>query len=129
MSRSPSCGTAPPVHPPLRWRYGLCAVVLAATSAGCTFRHHVVQLPSCGIDPAPVAQHTIELRSLSQTPESPEPPSCPAGRCSAGEPQVALGVARPALCNDYPVTYRVIQPDTVARVRLVDQVTVKPSSP
>lgn len=93
----------------------------------------MVQLPSCNGDARPTVHHVLELRPLGQPSPQPHPPqqalACPAGRCNAGEPQVALAVARPALCNDYPVTYRVIQPDTVARVRLVDQLSFTPTPP
>lgn len=133
MLLSHSCAPKPQPKTRVRPLLTLSFVALTTFGAGCSFRHQVVHLPPCGSDATPTAHHVLELRPLVQQSPQPHPPqqdsACPSGRCNAGEPQVALAVARPALCNDYPVTYRVIQPDTVARVRLVDQLSFTPPPP
>ena len=44
--------------------------------------------------------------------------------CGAKPPYYATAVTRPALCNDYPVEYRVQVPDTDTRIRTIDRVVL-----
>jgi len=51
---------------------------------------------------------------------APAPAATVCTTCSA-TPVVGYAITRPALCNDYPVTYRVQMPEVDDRVRLVDR--------
>lgn len=44
--------------------------------------------------------------------------------CGAKAPYHAVAVTRPALCNDYPVEYRVQVPETDARIRQIDRIVL-----
>ena len=48
----------------------------------------------------------------------------PCADCNAKPPYYAVAVTRPALCNDYPVEYRVQVPESDARVRPVDRMVL-----
>lgn len=52
-----------------------------------------------------------------------EKPS-PCVDCNAKAPYYATAVTRPALCNDYPVEYRVQVPESDARIRTIDRVVL-----
>lgn len=51
---------------------------------------------------------------------APAPAATVCTTCSA-TPVVGYAITRPALCNDYPVTYRVQMPEVDDRVRQVDR--------
>ncbi|MDH4393004.1 MAG: hypothetical protein QE285_16480 [Aquabacterium sp.] len=51
---------------------------------------------------------------------APAPVAAVCTNCVAN-PVVGYAITRPALCNDYPVTYRVQMPEVDDRVRLVDR--------
>ncbi len=48
----------------------------------------------------------------------------PCAECNAKPPYYAVAVTRPALCNDYPVEYRVQVPESDARIRPVDRMVL-----
>lgn len=51
-------------------------------------------------------------------------PSPTCADCAGKAPYYAVAVTRPALCNDYPVEYRVQVPESDARIRQIDRVVV-----
>ncbi len=51
---------------------------------------------------------------------APAPAATVCTTCSA-TPVMGYAITRPALCNDYPVTYRVQMPEVDDRVRQVDR--------
>jgi len=54
--------------------------------------------------------------------EKPAAPPC--ADCGPKAPYYAVAVTRPALCNDYPVEYRVQVPETDARIRPIERVVL-----
>lgn len=50
--------------------------------------------------------------------------NAPCLNCNVKAPYYATAVTRPALCNDYPVEYRVQVPDSDARIRTIDRVVL-----
>ena len=55
---------------------------------------------------------------------SAKPASQPCVDCGPKAPYYAVAVTRPALCNDYPVEYRVQVPETDARIRPIERVVL-----
>jgi len=53
-----------------------------------------------------------------------KPAAQPCADCGPKAPYYAVAVTRPALCNDYPVEYRVQVPETDARIRPIERVVL-----
>ncbi len=106
-------------------RMGTLFVALAAAWAatGCASTSPWSESQRCAGDSAvcPVS-HTLGPAPV-RIGEAPAA-SCTSGCDGQAEARVALAVTRPSLCNDFPVTYRVMIPDTESRVRHVDRVNV-----
>ncbi len=65
---------------------------------------------------APLALLTACASPLTIVVSAPTQAATPCTDCAAA-PSNGLAVARPAPCNDYPVTYRAQAPDHLERVR------------
>jgi hypothetical protein len=71
---------------------------LLGVTAGCA------QLPALKSEAKPAAQPCVD--------------------CGPKAPYYAVAVTRPALCNDYPVEYRVQVPETDARIRPIERIVL-----
>jgi len=61
----------------------------------------------------------VPLKSADQGDKQADCPDC-----GAKPPYYATAVTRPALCNDYPVEYRVQVPETDPRIRPIERVVM-----
>ncbi len=78
-----------------------------------------LSLLAAGLLSGCAATQTVTVKPLAADP-APAPAATVCTTCSAS-PVVGYAITRPALCNDYPVTYRVQMPEVDDRVRLVDR--------
>lgn len=85
-------------------------------------------LPMAGAagDPSPLEKAAAPAKPSASAPAAKG--AAPTSGCAdcASQPQAyyAVAVTRPALCNDYPVEYRVQVPDTDARIRPIDRIVL-----
>ena len=59
---------------------------------------------------------------VNEKAEAPPAPTC--ADCAVKAPYYAVAVTRPALCNDYPVEYRVQVPESDTRIRQIDRIVM-----
>jgi len=67
---------------------------------------------------------TAGCAQLPELKSAEKPPAQPCADCGPKAPYYAVAVTRPALCNDYPVEYRVQVPETDSRIRPIERVVL-----
>jgi len=67
---------------------------------------------------------TSGCAQLPELKSAEKPPAQPCADSGPKAPYYAVAVTRPALCNDYPVEYRVQVPETDARIRPIERVVL-----